>query len=108
MLLYPANADTVHQFIPPKEKGMCEILVFVKKDCKNCAAAKKRAKELDKEGYNVIVHDLDTVDGLAESAFYSVMSTPTILIKGLAEVEKIRWSNEIPTLDEVRTHYGGS
>jgi len=60
--------------------------------------------ELKKEGVPVLNYDLDTIDGLAEASFYSILSTPSIIIEDEEEREVISWRGEVPTLQEVRQH----
>jgi len=36
---------------------------------------------LKEEGFPVNQYDLDTLDGLAEASFYSILSTPSIIIE---------------------------
>jgi hypothetical protein len=47
---------------------------------------------------------LDTIDGLAEASFYSVLSTPSIIIEDEEERELISWRGVVPTLQEVKQY----
>ena len=57
------------------------IKIFTKAKCPRCPAVKEIGKELKKEGVPVLNYDLDTIDGLAEASFYSILSTPSIVIE---------------------------
>jgi len=61
-------------------------------------------KELRKQGVPVLNFDLDTIDGLAEASFYSILSTPSIIIEDEEEREVISWRGVVPTLQEVKQH----
>ena len=58
------------------------IKVFIKSQCPNCPQAKKAVEDFCKEHKEVELelYDVGTVDGLAESAFYDVFSTPTVIV----------------------------
>jgi hypothetical protein len=47
---------------------------------------------------------LDTIDGLAEASFYSILSTPSIVIEDEEEKEVMSWRGVVPTLQEVKQH----
>jgi len=81
---------------------MGSIKIFTKAKCPRCPAAKEMAKTLKNEGLRVLNYDLDTVDGLAEASFYSVLSTPSIIIEDEEEKEMASWRGIVPTLQEVR------
>ena len=44
------------------------------------------------------------IDGLAEASFYSILSTPSIIIEDEEEREVISWRGEVPSLQEVKQH----
>jgi hypothetical protein len=92
----------LHGFI--KEEGMGLIKIFTKAKCPKCPAVKEIGKELKKEGVPVLNYDLDTIDGLAEASFYSILSTPSIVIEDEEEREVISWRGVVPTLQEVKQH----
>jgi len=72
--------------------------------CPKCPAVKEIGKELKKEGLPVLNYDLDTIDGLAEASFYSILSTPSIIIEDEEEKEVMSWRGVVPTLEEVKQH----
>ena len=61
---------------------MKTIKVFTKQDCPNCPQAKQAVEDFCKEHKEVELelYDVGTVNGLTESAFYDVFSTPTVLV----------------------------
>ena len=50
--------------------------------CPNCPKAKKVVKEYIKKNNDVKLelYDVGEVEGLAESAYYDIFSTPTVLV----------------------------
>jgi len=84
------------------------IKIFTKAKCPKCPAAKEMGTELKKEGVRVVNYDLDTIDGLAEASFYSVLSTPSVIIEDEEEREVMSWRGMVPTLQEVKQYlFGG-
>jgi len=80
---------------------MSSIKVFVKDGCPRCPAAKCLAASLKEEGCSVHEFDMETADGLAEAAFYGVMSTPTMLVVDGEENPVIWWRGGMPEPKEV-------
>ena len=78
------------------------IKIFTKAECPTCPAAKEIGGILQQEGLQVNYYDLETPDGLAEAAFYSVLSTPTIIIEDQDERILAGWQGSIPTLQEIQ------
>ena len=83
------------------------VKIFTKAKCPKCPAVKEMGTVLRQQGVRVIHYDLDTIDGLAEASFYSVLSTPSIIIEDEEEKEVISWRGVVPTLQEVREHVPG-
>jgi len=81
---------------------MGTIKIFTKAECPRCPAAKEIGGVLQKEGLPVTFYDLETPDGLAEGAFYSVLSTPTIIIEDEHEKILAGWRGSVPTLQEIQ------
>ena len=75
--------------------------IFTKTDCPNCPAAKAIAKKLEKKGAKVIWYDLDEEDGLAESVFCDVLSTPSLIITDDSDNEVKAWRGEVPDFEEI-------
>ena len=65
---------------------------------------KEIGTELKKEGVRVSNYDLDTIDGLAEASFYSILSTPSVIIEDEEEREVMSWRGVVPSLQEVKQH----
>jgi hypothetical protein len=84
------------------EGGMELIKIFTKAKCPKCPAAKEIGKELKKEGLPVFHFDLDTIDGLAEASFHSVLATPSIIVEDEEEREVASWRGVVPTIQEVK------
>jgi hypothetical protein len=74
-----------------------ELKVFVKDSCPNCPAAKEVAGQFSFSR----LFDLDKPDGLAEAAFYSVLSTPSmVLLDDQGNVLKT-WLAYVPRPNEI-------
>ena len=86
---------------------MGSIKIFTKAKCPKCPAIKQIGAELQKEGVPVYHYDLDTIDGLAEASFYSILSTPSLIIEDEEEREIIGWRGKVPTLQEVKEYLSG-
>jgi hypothetical protein len=87
---------------------MGSVKIFLKAKCPKCPAVKEIGMALEQEGFPVNHYDLDTLDGLAEASFYSVLSTPSIIIEDEEEREVISWRGEVPTLQEVKQYLSSS
>jgi len=88
---------------------MDSLKIFTKAKCPKCPIVKEMGVELKKEGVPVFNFDLDTIEGLAEASFYSILSTPSIIIEDEEEREVISWRGVVPTLQEVKQHlFGGN
>lgn len=81
---------------------MGSIKIFTKAECPKCPAAKEIGGILQQEGLQVNYYDLETPQGLAEAAFYSVLSTPTIIIEDKDEKILAGWRGSTPTLQEIQ------
>ena len=81
---------------------MGSIKIFTKAECPKCPAAKEMGGVLQREGIRVTYYDLETPDGLAEAAFYSVLSTPTIIIEDEEDRILAGWRGSVPTLQEIQ------
>jgi hypothetical protein len=87
------------------EEAMGSIKIFTKAKCPKCPAVKEIGMELKKEGIPVFDYDLDTIDGLAEASFYSILSTPSLIIEDEEEREVMGWRGVAPTLQEVKQYF---
>jgi thioredoxin-related protein len=80
------------------------LKLFTKPDCPRCPAAKDVVAKLEKDKTAVVVehYDAETVDGMAEAAFYTVMATPTILLCDDKGKEIASWRGQAPDLEELK------
>jgi thiol-disulfide isomerase/thioredoxin len=69
-----------------------KVKVFWKSNCPKCPAAKAVVAGSQKAE----LFSLDEVDGLAEAAFYGIMSTPSIIVTDGTGRELAAWRGEIP------------
>ncbi len=83
---------------------MGSIKIFTKARCPRCPAVKEIGALLKKEGVPVWSYDLDTIEGLAEASFYSILSTPSLVIEDEGEREVISWRGVVPSLQEVKQY----
>ncbi|MEW6380999.1 MAG: thioredoxin family protein [bacterium] len=80
--------------------------LFWKEGCPACPVAKNIIHQLAHDGYLTIEHDLETTEGLAEAAFYGILSTPTIMLIDNQDSTVAEWRGKIPTLEEARQAAG--
>ncbi|MGQ9513954.1 MAG: thioredoxin family protein [Thermoproteota archaeon] len=73
-----------------------KLKLFWRKDCRKCQPAKIVCKDLEGNGFEVEYYDVDTVDGMAEAAFYEVISTPTTIVVDERGNEIASWRGEVP------------
>lgn len=81
---------------------MATVKVFVKANCARCPQAKQAAAALRDEGFTIAEFDVDTAEGLAESAFYSVQATPTIIVEDGREEIIGDFRGEVPPIQTLR------
>jgi thioredoxin-related protein len=73
-----------------------KLKLFWRKECKKCQPAKMACKYLEENGFEVEYYDIDTVNGMAEAAFYEVISTPTAIVVDERGNEIASWRGEVP------------
>ena len=84
-----------------------QVSIFGKHNCGNCQSTKKMfGFFLGKWGIadkvKVEFYDMDTTDGLAESAFHDVSNNlPTVIIAN-GDRTLARWEGKIPQVEEVK------
>ncbi|MFH1867940.1 MAG: thioredoxin family protein [Candidatus Omnitrophota bacterium] len=81
-----------------------KIKVFGKKDCAKCETTKNKLNHfIKKNNYEdkIILEfqDMDTVDGMAEGAYYDVLKIPTSIVEKDDEV-MARWDGEVPKTED--------
>ncbi len=82
---------------------MESVKIFTRAQCPKCPAVKDLGKRLEQEGVPVFQYDVDTTEGLAEASFYSIFSTPSLMIEDEEGKEVAGWRGKVPTLEEVRS-----
>ena len=95
-----ANRTMLSDIKEEEYKEDKRIKFFWKKGCTKCPEAKILSKKLIENGYNVEDFDVETIEGLAESSMYMVMSTPTFIITENGEELKA-WRGNIPEIIEI-------
>lgn len=78
-----------------------KLKIFWQEDCPRCPAAKELGKELEAEGVEVRYYNIKTLEGLAEASFYSVLSTPGIIVVSDDEEEVAGWRGVTPSKEEI-------
>ena len=73
------------------------VKFFWKADCPKCPAAKESVVDLTSIEY----FSLDEPGGLAEAAFYSIMSTPSLVISDDDGTEIVSFRGEVPAVSEL-------
>ena len=86
---------------------MISIKIFLREACPKCPAMKEMAKRLKEQGMRVSQYDTDTAGGLAEASFYSVSSTPSLILEDEEAGEVKGWRGSVPTLEEVKPFLPG-
>ena len=81
-----------------------KIKIFWQEFCGKCPPAKALGKTLEAQGYAVEYFDVKTADGLGEAVYYSLMSTPSVVVANDDNKEIAKWAGKTPTLDEVKSH----
>ncbi len=81
---------------------MKKVIVFGKQTCPVCKDAfEKLIYFKEKKGFSAPVEyvDMETVDGLAQGAYYEVADIPTVVILD-GDKELIRWTKKPPLSEE--------
>jgi hypothetical protein len=87
---------------------MATVKIFIKTGCARCPQAKQAGEALRAEGFCVTVFDVETTDGLAEGAFYSVQATPTLIIEDKDETIIGDFRGEVPPVQILRDMLTGN
>lgn len=88
---------------------MLEIKVFGKPGCEFCKTTVKKFEtffsrwEINTDEVILKFYDMETVDGLAEGAFYSVAKIPSTIIEKGATV-LTRWDGKVPLSEEFKQY----
>lgn len=87
-----------------------KVKVFGKPGCEFCKTTMKKFEtflnrwEIKPEEVGLTFFDMETVDGLAEGAFYSVTKIPSTVIEKGAEVVG-HWHGKVPLSSEFQKHF---
>lgn len=87
-----------------------EVKVFGKPGCEFCKTTMKKFEtffsrwQIDPAKVKLNFFDMETVDGLSEGAFYSVVKIPSTVIEKGSEV-LARWDGQVPLSEEFKTHF---
>lgn len=74
-----------------------KIQLFTQKQCPRCPSAKEVIREINSERQiDVVEFDVDTVDGMAEAAYYGIISTPSVVLVDGSGEEVISWRGIAP------------
>ena len=85
---------------------MVKVCVFGKQGCAKCDTTKSKLRhflgrwELDHK-VQIVFHDLDTLDGRAEGAFYDVADIPLTVVEREGR-ELARWDGEVPNSQSLK------
>jgi len=82
---------------------MVILKIFTQPDCPKCPPAKALARQLITSNLQLTTElfDVATVDGMAEGAFYQVMSTPTVLLTDNEGKVVGEWRGKSPSKEEI-------
>lgn len=81
---------------------MPKILLFTKKDCPRCPEAKEVVKLVSSElGIEVKEYDVESIEGMAEAAYYMVLSTPSVIVVNEDGEELSAWRGKAPKKEEL-------
>jgi glutaredoxin len=84
-----------------------EVKVFGKPGCEYCKTTVKKFEtffgrwNIEESRARLSFFDMETVDGLAEGAFYSVIKIPSTVIEESGSVLK-RWDGVVPLSEEFK------
>jgi hypothetical protein len=67
---------------------MPNILLFTSHTCPKCPSVREKLKDVPHEEYF-----MDTVEGMAEAAYYDVLTVPTVIVLGR---EEARFTGDLP------------
>lgn len=79
-----------------------KLKIFTQSDCPKCPEAKEFGKEM-KDLLEVEIFDTSTPEGLAESQFFAVMATPTLVLTDKEDNELQAWRGKVPTKKEIES-----
>ena len=87
-----------------------DVKVFGKPGCEYCKTTMKKFEtfigrwNIDQSQVSLTFFDMETVDGMAEGAFYSVQKIPATVIEKQSDVLK-RWDGVVPLSEEFKEYF---
>ncbi|MFA4844139.1 MAG: thioredoxin family protein [Candidatus Margulisiibacteriota bacterium] len=90
-----------------------EIKVFGKPGCEFCKTTMKKFEtffsrwNIDPAQIKLAFFDMETVDGMAEGAFYSVTKIPSTVIERGSDIVR-RWDGVVPLSEEFKEYFSDS
>jgi hypothetical protein len=81
-----------------------KVKIFWQEFCGKCPPAKELGKTLEAQGVTVEYYDVKQGNGLGEAVYYSLMSTPSVVVTDDNNKEIAKWAGKTPSLDEVKSH----
>lgn len=87
-----------------------KVKVFGKPGCEFCKTTMKKFEtflkrwQIDPQSVELTFFDMETVDGLAEGAFYSVVKIPSTVIENNDSV-LVRWDGQVPLSEEFKAYF---
>ena len=79
-----------------------KIQLFTQQHCPKCPPAKEAVMEIKTErDIEVCEFDVERVDGMAEAAYYGIMSTPAVVLVDNGGEEIISWRGIAPDKDTI-------
>ncbi|MBU0672391.1 MAG: thioredoxin family protein [Candidatus Margulisbacteria bacterium] len=87
-----------------------EVKVFGKPGCEFCKTTMKKFEtflgrwNIDANKVKLSFFDMETVDGLAEGAFYEVIKIPATVIEAQSDV-LARWDGKVPLSEEFKGYF---
>ncbi|MBO3802266.1 MAG: thioredoxin family protein [Candidatus Brockarchaeota archaeon] len=78
-----------------------KVKLFYREECGKCPPAKEACARLEERGIKVEYFDVDTVEGMAEAAFYEVAATPTAIVVDEGGKEVASWRGRAPDEEAV-------
>jgi len=87
-----------------------EVKIFGKPNCEFCKTTMKKFEtffgrwSIDKNQIPLTFYDMETVDGLAEGAFYGVTKIPSTVIQEGEDVLQ-KWHGKVPLSNEFKDFF---
>jgi glutaredoxin len=80
------------------------VKIFWQNECPHCPKTKELGEKLEKNGVKVEYFDIKSIDGLTEAAYFSVMSTPSLIITDEKNNEIFGWRGQTPDIKDIEAH----